>query len=605
MHVLATTLKKLQAPLVNSFHHLLRFNLLLALAFFTWWLFVTPLQLIKYVDHDAMMWVVSIYVGLVGTISFAWGTARSRPGILIALVPLAYFWHLTNEFFIRNKPYEYYARAGILGYGTLIFTSITIILALLVVIGSTIKNRQSRTSGSSLLSKVREESRKQRGLWGVSLTLILLGGSYVGIVAPSYPRGEVLIQPQDYPVKFAFWALAENTSYTPAQLDALNRHEVTLVANFGIDLTNPATVDAERAKLVNKLSWWLTHYPKVSFYLIVPGIPGGAVWDGAANLTTLQAREIIITARTYGLTNVKGEAFDWEQPNLGHNTNISSRPDPARHQQAIETWKAFFDWKAAYAPEIVLSVVNSYQLVADKIDADWDLHVKEMAITFECPRWDNYAPMIYRCFYTGTKPFGDPDVMSSLSGIYDTYSFYKAMVANAQSVYSTFGDLDRLGVYIGETNCSCYGRDTRVWENGEYQGTGFDVLARDILIVKSFGVKTVTIFLLFTAMEGGYSMGGAFEAYGDDFLDRLNATVNGPNSTRPFTISKGPVRVQRTGIPAIFAMYFMDLIYNIDHPLEFLLAITIVGGLAGGSFQAHRRQLKRARNRPLEPGSLS
>lgn len=590
MRALKEPLKKLQAPIGNLFTYLLKLNLLFAFALFTWSLFATPLQLINYIDLDALMWVLGIYGGLVGTIILAWPNAKTRAGILIAMVPLAYSWHLINEFFIRNQPYEFYARIGMVGYVDLIFTSSMIILGLLVVVGVTFKKLLSRSNRTPLLPNIRETARKQGGLLVFGLTLILLCGSYVAIAGQSYPRGEVLIQPQDYQVKFAFWALGDNTTYTPAQLDALNRHNVTLVAYLAGDLTDPDTVAENRATLVTKLSWWLTNYPNVSFYIIVPGIPGGAVWDGSANLTTLQAKEIIITAHDYGLTNVKGEAFDWEHPNLGNTSTISSAPDPVRHQQAIDTWNAFFDWKAINAPEMVLSVVNNYQLIADKIDADWDLHVKEEAITFECPRWDEYAPMIYRCFYTGTKPYGDPTSVSSLAGVWDTYGFYDAMAANAKSVYSTFGNLSRLGVYIGETNCSCYGRDTQVWENGQYQGTGFDVLARDVLIAKSFGVKTVTIFLLFTAIEGGYSMGGAFDSYGDDFLDRLNTTVNGANSTRPFTIAKGPVRVQRTGLPANPSLYFMDLIYNLDHPLEFTLTITVLVGLAAGLYLVHRRR---------------
>ncbi len=592
MHALLERYKKNKTALGNWFIYLLKLNLLLALALFTWSLFTTPLQLINYVDLDALLWVLGIYGGLVGTILLAWRNANTRAGILIAMPPLAYSWHLTNEFFIRNHPYEFYARIGVIGYINIIFTTSMIILGLLIVVGVTFKKMWSRSNRSPLFHNFRESARKQKGFLVFSLTLILLCGSYVGIAAQSYPRGEVLIQPQDYQVKFAFWASGDNTTYTPEQLDTLNRHNVTLVAYMAGDLTNPATVDQARSMLVGNLSWWLTNYPYISFYITVPGIPGGAVWDGSATLTTQQAKEIIITAHDYGLTNVKGEAFDWEHPNLGPNPTISSAPDSVRHQQAIDTWNAFFDWKAGYAPEMVLSVVNSYQLVADKIDADWDLHVKEEAITFDCPRWDEYAPMIYRCFYAGTKPYGDPTSVSSLSGVWDTYGFYDAMASNAKSVFSTFGNLSRLGVYIGETNCSCYGRDTEVWENGHYQGTGFDVLARDVLIAKSFGVKTATIFLLFTAIEGGYSMGGAFASYGDDFLDDLNNTVNGANSTRPFTIAKGPVRVGRTGLPANPSLYFMDLIYNLDHPLEFAITILVLVGLAAGLYLVHRRQTR-------------
>jgi hypothetical protein len=64
-------------------------------------------------------------------------------------------------------------------------------------------------------------------------------------------------------------------------------------------------------------------------------------------------------------------------------------------------------------------------------------------------------------------------------------------------------------------------------------------LARDILILKYFGIITVSIF------EASYkNIDGRlidfFNHYGEDALDRLNATANAENATAPFDIYTDP-----------------------------------------------------------------
>jgi len=136
---------------------------------------------------------------------------------------------------------------------------------------------------------------------------------------------------------------------------------------------------------------------------------------------------------------------------------------------------------------------------------------------------------------------------------------------SAQAIQGTFGNLDRLGIYLGETNCSCYGNDTQVYENGQYMGTGFDVLVRDSLICKSFGVKTLSYFLLFNSPSGnGWILGGDFGGYGEHFLDRLNAAVNGPNSTVPIKITIGPLQLWKSGVSGFASGILVAFLYNLN-----------------------------------------
>jgi hypothetical protein len=97
----------------------------------------------------------------------------------------------------------------------------------------------------------------------------------------------------------------------------------------------------------------------------------------------------------------------------------------------------------------------------------------------------------------------------------------------------------RIGVYIGITNMSIFGNLTKHTFNG-VEGAGFDALVTQGLIAKHFECKRLTIFILSTEVSsskpGAPLMGGCFDSYGDDFLDRYNASVNGVGSTVPFSI---------------------------------------------------------------------
>ena len=130
----------------------------------------------------------------------------------------------------------------------------------------------------------------------------------------------------------------------------------------------------------------------------------------------------------------------------------------------------------------------------------------------------------------GTKPFGSPsdpvDPFDPWPWSYEIYSTLATMKLNLRP--------EQVGIYLGITNCSCYGRDLPQPEpvswyvpGVEPEGivTGFGNLIRDTLICKHFGVEEVTFFLPWTVIEHEYSMGGTFEAYGLDFLDVVNETM--------------------------------------------------------------------------------
>nr|MDO8111423.1 hypothetical protein [Candidatus Sigynarchaeota archaeon] len=561
---------------------LFKLDLAISLALFSYAMLVLPVYLVGYIGSDSTLWLLGIYGGLLGTILLAWRNAGTRAGIGFAAAPFGYSWHLTNELFIRGHPYYFYTRIGAIGWVAIVLTTSMLAISALALIVKSIKKFVAHDGVQRSVKAIRSAAQAQRGIMTFSLTLILICGAYVGITVQSYPRQEITVVPQDYRVNFAFWAIGSHASYTPPQLNELNDHNVTLVAGMAGDLTNPATYIATRDTMVSELAWWKANCSNVKFSITIAAQDG--LWDGNAEQATEQAKAVINITNTYNLTNVVGETLDWE--------SAVNAPDPAQNQQAVATWNAFFDWKAINGPNITVTLINDVWLYYDSIDSDNDLHVTREAVAFECTRFDEYAPGMYRCTYGGAMPYGDPVSVSSAGGIQDTYDLYLSMQEHARTMERTFSNLDKMGVYLGETNCSCYGNGTPVYENGQYQGTGFDMFIRDCRICKAFGPKMITVFLLFTAPTGdGYIMGGAFDSYGDDFLDRLETEVNGVNSTWPITIQRGPIGLVKTGFPGAYYPYFLDLIYNLDHPVEFVLTIIVLLAIGLAIFWTHRKLL--------------
>ncbi len=205
--------------------------------------------------------------------------------------------------------------------------------------------------------------------------------------------------------------------------------------------------------------------------------------------------------------------------------------------ESTEMWNDLFDYidqKSAERNETIEMecVSDMWPGIDVPFDGDDDLHRKKGMNEYIPERFTSYAPMIYRCWYGEEIPLGglmDPEDPWDTS-----YSAYAQLLHLQKSIPD-----EKMGFYIGITNTSCYARDwpqpePYSWPTAE-NNSGFYNLMRDVLIAKHFGVKEITFFLAWTWIENNYSMGGVFESYGNDFLDRVNLTVN-ENPPDVFTI---------------------------------------------------------------------
>ena len=119
-------------------------------------------------------------------------------------------------------------------------------------------------------------------------------------------------------------------------------------------------------------------------------------------------------------------------------------------------------------------------------------------------------------------------------------------------------------------------RMVNIWVQGSMYS------CRDSLICKSFGVKILSYFLLYGSPSGnGYILGGDFGGYGENFLDRLKAAVNGPNSTTPVQITIGPLQLWKSGFSGFASSILMAFLYNLNLIADFTLWFIVIAAIGG------------------------
>ncbi|MHA1291819.1 MAG: hypothetical protein ACTSQJ_04020 [Promethearchaeota archaeon] len=363
--------------------------------------------------------------------------------------------------------------------------------------------------------------------------IICSGLSFGFLATPGIIKIPITIEPKDYQAEFAFWGGYGAIDNSTGEL--LNKYKITLIFCCYPDLND----EDGKNDFINTITEYNNSYPNLSIFISVSGYPGAFVWDGNLENVIDNAKKIISIKQDYNLTIIKGLAFDIEGPYVQLIKNIDASPNRIRHDESLELWYDFFDWMDDNAPELELNAINYVESAIDLFDNDYDLHYirRYSFLDLDTDAFNEYAPMSYRGWYMGKKPYGDsmenPVVRYLDGGHYWVYTQLKLL---AKALDKKFGNHNKMGVYLGITNCTCYSRDSPQYQINEPAGYGFDNLVRDALIAKHFGIKRITIFLLNTVVENGYSMGGVFDSYGEDFLDKFNESVNGKKAPDFFQI---------------------------------------------------------------------
>ena len=360
--------------------------------------------------------------------------------------------------------------------------------------------------------------------------VILSSGTlvYLGTAKDPMVNGVITIQPSSEPVEFAFWGQLNPDRYSTAQKIALNKHNVLIIGyDTPIWFENSS---AERTKFMQYCQYWRDNYPNVRLMAVAHGIPGGFVWDGSAEGSIAFTRRIIETVIQENLTTVIGINTDQEKPQALKQSKTYK--DRERNADATARWNQFLtEIKQAYPNRFEFQTTFDMTSIIDQLDGDNDLDVYVRNNVLTVPAWDEYAPMIYTA---GGKNYV-PNPISADKAHFELYLYMK--ILKDALVKADMGT--KIGGYLGITNMSIFSRDNTVYWHNRPNATGYDALVTQALIAKHFGIRRLTTFILDTVPAGDDSvelMGGVFDSYGEDFMDRYNESVNGLDSVKPFEI---------------------------------------------------------------------
>jgi hypothetical protein len=410
----------------------------------------------------------------------------------------------------------------------------------------------------------------------------------------------ITLTPGDYNVEFSGYGEMNPALYTPEIRDAMNRHGFLLIVHHGYWLT-PARFNATpftwfeniettpeyqfaREQFINGCLYWKTNYPNIRLIILVHGIPCGFTTDYSVTNTTAgvggtiwQMEKILVTAIEQNLTNVVGVhtdqedcAEDWFSMSI-HETRNRTRNLQAtqayndfiarieRYSQNT-TWQTFFNHqKTLYGPDhskFLITTTYNGGMVVEGVDNDLDTDVFSMNNVMGIP-YDEFLPMLY---FQGAK--------TADLAHYRLYTYMSML----QQTLKKKGWENRIGALLGVSNERLFDVN-RTWSqwNGTAQVNvnGYEVLAMQAKITKCFNVKRVSFFVLYDCC--GFK--GFFDAYGNDVLDRLNATLNGPEGRTPFTIRYMP-EVLRVQIDLA-----RDLLLTEVFPIEIIYVAAIIGDI--------------------------
>ena len=369
----------------------------------------------------------------------------------------------------------------------------------------------------------------------------------------------VTITPGDYDIEIAMFTRLNPSAYQTSWRENMDDHSVLIITHDTPVLISPTTwnenpftwienqtttteyINAKNS-FINQCNDWKNNYPNVRIMPAVLGVPCGfptdfSVTNGSHGVggTLWMAKQYLQIAVDNNLTNVVGIHAD--QESCQDNWDVDYNRSRERNEQATANWNAFFqdinasysepDWQSFFSTnpngnKFIFQTTFGTVSALDAYDGDNDLDVMATNNILGVPYWGDYTPMLY---HSGSDTTDEAH-----------FKLYNDMlVLNDGLAYA--GLEDRIGAYLGITGLELFSYETQTQFNGtSYETvTGYDVLVRQGLIVKSFNAPRVTIFLGTTAYDGQW-MYGVFDTYGDDFLDQYNASLNGPGGDQPFNI---------------------------------------------------------------------
>src|SRR5271157_4647597 len=154
----------LRRPIGNLLLFLFKFDLAVALMFYTYILLVVPLHLwgVGTFGSQDTLWLLALFGGMFGLTLLAWRNASNRSGILFAITPLAFNWWLMDVFLVLGGVYNVLPLAGAFGLFSIVLTSIVFGLGIAVLIEKSVAKFRAGEGMRGSIATFRASARQQR-----------------------------------------------------------------------------------------------------------------------------------------------------------------------------------------------------------------------------------------------------------------------------------------------------------------------------------------------------------------------------------------------------------------------------------------------------------
>jgi hypothetical protein len=240
----------------------------------------------------------------------------------------------------------------------------------------------------------------------------------------------------------------------------------------------------------------------------------------------------LIAIHEYNLSNVIGFSFDLERYNdtCAHNSVLlqQAKDDLIKSIQLIRTNNSLFR----------IDNTGGIWMMYDQLPLGGSFELYKQHALMSVPGWDYYAWQLYRG--NAVDPESDPESSDIYERIWSSVQFL-----GANKTIPLFG-MTGVGDY-GPNNCSM----NNITCN-------FAGVIKDCKIARGLGVLEVQFYTLCDAgVYQNVNYPSMFDAYGDNFLDILNSSVNGLVKPEEIQISG------RYLLKSTLGYWFEDVVYSI------------------------------------------
>lgn len=427
-----------------------------------------------------------MFIAIIGAIVYAIKQYDTTLGKLISLILLLGMGVLIFMYYLSQEKFwciDFPAYNRIVSFGALIPGVGAVLLNLILIV-----KRQSVVINLA-------KGLRIMFLGWIGISLILMGLFSTNFGDPNY-RVVVPAEGQGQPLHFSFWSHINTSYYTAQQWESLNDHSAIIIAYSYADYDSEThTYNFHFEDTFVWAQYLRDNYPNIK--LMWPVFGSYYETHYYTNHTYTYLNAII----DYDLSNTIGFVFDLER----HNDTCDH--DVVLLQQSYDLLQQCIGAIRLVNSSYRIDNTGGIWVMFDKLPLGGSFALYKQHTLMSVTQWNGYQWQLYRG--NAVDPASDP----FSTDIYERMLSSVQYLGNEHTI-PLFG-MTGVGDY-GPNNCTVDGISCN-----------FAGVIKDCQLARSLGISEVSFFTLCDAgVYSGVYYPSMFEAYGDDFLDVLNQSVN-------------------------------------------------------------------------------